>query len=55
MREDPSANSDLLIFLEADTVVVLLDQQITNDEGTWQQISAFGLAGWVLNDFLTVQ
>jgi hypothetical protein len=52
LRQDPTADSDLLTFLEVDAVVVLLDEQITNDEGDWQQVSVFGLVGWVLSDFI---
>ncbi len=55
LRQDPSSDSDLLAFLEVDTVVILLDEQVINEEGTWQQVSAFGLVGWALNDFLIIQ
>jgi len=52
LRAEPSAGSELLRFLEPDTVVLLLDGSETNDEGEWQQIQIEDLVGWVLVQFL---
>jgi hypothetical protein len=54
LRQEPTSESELLSFVEGGTVVVLLDGEVTNDEGQWQQITVFGLTGWVLGEFLEV-
>lgn len=51
-RAEPSADAELLGFLESGTVVTILDGVENNDEGTWQQIQVNDLVGWVLSQFL---
>jgi uncharacterized protein YgiM (DUF1202 family) len=51
-RAEPSADAELLGFLESGTVVTILDGLENNDEGTWQQIQVNDLVGWVLSQFL---
>jgi hypothetical protein len=39
-------------FLPNGTVVVVLDGQESNADGSWQQVQADGQSGWVLTSFL---
>lgn len=52
LRAGPGIEADILTFLPADAVVILLDGRETIDNLTWQQIETDGQAGWVADQFL---
>jgi uncharacterized hydrophobic protein (TIGR00271 family) len=52
MRAEPGIEADILAFLAADTVVVLLDNTGTVDGRIWQEIEFEGQVGWVSDQFL---
>ena len=52
MRAEPGIEADVLTFLEVETVVVLLDNVVTADNLTWQEIEVDGQTGWVSDQFL---
>jgi uncharacterized protein YgiM (DUF1202 family) len=52
MRAEPGIEADILAFLAADTVVVLLDNTETVDGRIWQEIEFEGQVGWVSDQFL---
>jgi SH3-like domain-containing protein len=52
LRQEPSSASGLVAFLEAETVLILLDGHETNNEGSWQEVSLDDQTGWVLTEYL---
>ncbi len=52
LRAEPDRDADIIAFLEADTVVVLLDGRETADGLDWRQIEVDGQIGWVSAAFL---
>ena len=52
LRAAPEADAELLQFIPADTMLILLDGRVETDGVFWQQVSVDGVNGWVLADFL---
>jgi len=52
MRAEPSSTADFVRWIEAGTVVTLLEEQFDGREGVWQMIELDNQTGWVLFDFL---
>ncbi len=52
LRAEPGREADILAFLPAETVVILLDGLETADSLAWQQIEVDGQIGWVSAEFL---
>jgi hypothetical protein len=52
MRAQPDVESELLAFLPAGTIVVVLDGRENVNGQTWQQVQFEALSGWVLANFL---
>ncbi|HSH03562.1 MAG TPA: TIGR00341 family protein [Anaerolineae bacterium] len=53
VRSEPGADNDLLGFLSADEVVILLDETAEDGSGAlWQSILFEGQTGWVLAEFI---
>ena len=54
MRAEPNVESDILAFIPADSVVILLNGAVDTDDISWLEISFDGIAGWVSEGFLIV-
>lgn len=52
LRENPASDSTLLSYLEPGTIVILLEGQEQNRDGTWQLVQVGELEGWLLANFL---
>jgi hypothetical protein len=52
LRTQPDRTAEIVAFLPNGTVVVVLDGQESNADGSWQQVQADGQSGWVLTSFL---
>ena len=52
LRENPASDSTLLSYLEPGTIVILLEGQEQNRDGTWQLVQVGELEGWLLVNFL---
>lgn len=52
LRAEPDLNADILLFLEANTAVILLDGQVEVSGSAWQQVTVNGVTGWVSREFL---
>lgn len=52
LRAEPSRDAEILAFLPADTIVIVLEGQETVDNIAWQQVEADGQTGWVSAEFL---
>ncbi|MCA9934303.1 MAG: TIGR00341 family protein [Ardenticatenaceae bacterium] len=55
LRAAPEQNADILAFLKADSIVILLEGQVETNGLIWQQVEANGVTGWVAAEFLSTQ
>ncbi|MEZ4645707.1 MAG: SH3 domain-containing protein [Chloroflexota bacterium] len=52
LRTAPSRTADVLLLLDANTIVILLDGRVEADGLLWQQVEVSGFIGWVSDEFL---